>query len=69
MNIAPSIHRIGERSIVNAYLVEEVGEVTIIDAGLPGYYSDIPRELTPMGRSLSDVRALLLTHGHSDRWA
>ena len=66
MRIAPNIHRIGSQSIVNAYLVEEAGEVTIIDAGMPGYYGDIPRELTAMGRSIGDVRALVLTHGHSD---
>jgi glyoxylase-like metal-dependent hydrolase (beta-lactamase superfamily II) len=66
MKIAPGIHRIGDRSFVNAYLLEEAGEVTIIDAGLPGYYRDIPRELAAMGRTVADVRALLLTHGHSD---
>ncbi len=66
MKIAPSIHRIGEKSIVNAYLIEEAGEVTIIDAGVPGYYDDFPRELAAMGRTVSDVRALVLTHGHSD---
>ena len=66
MRIAPNIHRIGSDSIVNAYLVEEAGEVTIIDAGVPGYYGDIPRELAAMGRSIGDVRALVLTHGHSD---
>lgn len=66
MKIAPHIHRIGNDSIVNAYLVEEAGEVTIIDAGVPGYYGDIPRELAAMGRSVTDVRALVLTHGHSD---
>jgi glyoxylase-like metal-dependent hydrolase (beta-lactamase superfamily II) len=66
MRIAPKIHRIGGDSIVNAYLVEDAGEVTIIDAGVPGYYGDIPRELTEMGRSIADVRALVLTHGHSD---
>jgi glyoxylase-like metal-dependent hydrolase (beta-lactamase superfamily II) len=66
MRIAPNIHRIGSQSIVNAYLVEEAGEVTIIDAGVPGYYGDILRELAGMGRSIGDVRALVLTHGHSD---
>jgi glyoxylase-like metal-dependent hydrolase (beta-lactamase superfamily II) len=66
MRIAPGIHRIGERSIVNAYLVEEAGEVTIIDAGVPGYYRVIPGELAAMGRTVADVRALLLTHGHTD---
>jgi len=66
MQIAPSIHRVGSNSMVNAYIVEEGGEVTIIDAGLPGAYADLPGELERMGRSVADVRALVLTHGHSD---
>ena len=66
MKIAPGIHRIGDRSFVNSYLLDDAGEVTIIDAGLPGYYRDIPRELAAMGRTVADVRALLLTHGHTD---
>ncbi len=66
MKVAPGIHRLGDRSIVNSYLVEESGEVTIIDAGVPGFYRDIPGELAAMGRTVADVRALVLTHGHSD---
>ena len=66
MKIAPGIHRIGDRSIVNSYLLEDAGEVTIIDAGVPGYYRDIPGELALMGRTVADVRALVLTHGHTD---
>jgi glyoxylase-like metal-dependent hydrolase (beta-lactamase superfamily II) len=66
MKIAPGINRIGTDSIVNSYLVEEAGEVTIIDAAMPGFYDDIPKELASMGRSVEDVRAVVLTHGHSD---
>jgi glyoxylase-like metal-dependent hydrolase (beta-lactamase superfamily II) len=66
MKIAASIHRLGDKSIVNSYLVEESREVTIIDAGVPGFYRDIPRELAAMGRTVADVRALVLTHGHTD---
>jgi glyoxylase-like metal-dependent hydrolase (beta-lactamase superfamily II) len=66
VKLAPSIHRIGSASMVNAYLLEEGGQVTIIDAGMPGLYADIPIELAAMGRTISDVRALVLTHGHSD---
>jgi glyoxylase-like metal-dependent hydrolase (beta-lactamase superfamily II) len=66
VKVAPGIHRLGDRSIVNSYLVEESGEVTIIDAGVPGFYRDIPGELAAMGRTVADVRALVLTHGHSD---
>ena len=65
MKIAPSLHRLGT-SLVNSYLVEEAGHVTIIDAGLPGYWSDLPSELASMGRSLDDVRAVVLTHGDTD---
>ena len=65
MQIAPSLHRLGSGS-VNAYLVEEGGLVTIVDAGLPGYWGELPGELAAMGRSLEDIRALVLTHGHSD---
>jgi hypothetical protein len=43
--VAPGIHRIGADSRVNAYLLEEAGEVTLIDAAMPGYYGDLPREL------------------------
>ena len=66
MELAPGIRRIGSDSIVNSYLVEEGGEVTIIDAGAPGLWSLVPRELEAMGRRLDDVRAIVLTHGHSD---
>ncbi len=65
MNLAPSLHRLGS-SLVNSYLVEEGGLVTIVDAGLPGYWNDLPKELAAMGRSLDDVRAVVLTHGDTD---
>ena len=64
--VAPGIHRIGADSRVNAYLLEEAGEVTLIDAAMPGYYGDLPRELAAMGRTIDDVRAVVLTHGHTD---
>ena len=66
MEIAPGIRRIGGQGLVNVYLLEEAGEVTIVDAGLPGLWKDLPGELASMGRTLDDVRALVLTHAHSD---
>jgi glyoxylase-like metal-dependent hydrolase (beta-lactamase superfamily II) len=65
MEIGPRIRRIG-RGVVNSYLLETAGEVTIVDAGAPSYFGDLPAELAAMGRSLEDVRAVVLTHGHSD---
>ena len=65
MRIAPGIHRIGT-GLVNSYLIEEGGEITIVDAGAPGYWSDLPEELAAMGRTFADIRALVLTHAHID---
>ena len=65
MQIATGIHRLGT-GLVNSYLVDDGGGVTIVDAGMPGYWSDLRDELSLMGRSLADVRAVVLTHGHSD---
>jgi len=66
MQIVPGIHRIGDEGLVNSYLVEESGEITIVDAGLAGLYRELPKELASLSRTLDDVRALVLTHGHGD---
>ena len=65
MKLGPSLHRIGN-DIVAAYLVDTADGVTIIDAGLPGHWRELVAELTAMGRSLADVRGLVLTHGDAD---
>jgi glyoxylase-like metal-dependent hydrolase (beta-lactamase superfamily II) len=67
MQLAPSLHRLGSSSLVNSYLVEDGGAVTIIDAGLPGYYGkDLPAELASIGRTIDDVKGVVLTHGDTD---
>ena len=66
MELAPRVHRVGRDSIVNSYLVEEAGEITIVDAGAPGLWRLVPAELAAMGRTVEDVRAIVLTHGHTD---
>lgn len=65
MRITDAVHRVGDDR-VGCYLLEEAGSVTIVDAGLPGYYGDLTAELAAMGRTIEDVRAIVLTHGHSD---
>ncbi len=65
MRLSPSLHRVGN-GLVNSYLIDDGGEVTVIDAGMSGQYRDLVRELAAMGRSLDDVRALVLTHGDTD---
>jgi len=63
--VAPRIRRLGAE-IVNSYLVEDGGAITVVDAGAPAYWADLPDELAAIGRTLADVRAIVLTHGHED---
>jgi glyoxylase-like metal-dependent hydrolase (beta-lactamase superfamily II) len=65
VEVAPRIHRVGAE-IVSSYLVEDGGEVVLVDAGAPADWAMLPNELAAMGRSLDDVRAVLLTHAHED---
>ena len=65
MEVAPGIRRIGP-GLANVYLFQEAGAVTIVDAGMPGYWRALPAELAAMGRTLEDVRAVVLTHAHTD---
>ena len=65
MQIAKGLHRIGS-DIVNSYLIVGADGVTIIDAGLPRYWRHLNRELAQLGKTLDDVRALILTHGDTD---
>jgi glyoxylase-like metal-dependent hydrolase (beta-lactamase superfamily II) len=65
MRLAPGLHRIGS-DVVSVYLVEDAAGVTIVDAGLPGHWRELERELTQMGRSLDEVRGIVLTHGDTD---
>jgi glyoxylase-like metal-dependent hydrolase (beta-lactamase superfamily II) len=65
MQIAEGLYRVGS-PMVNSYLVVEGDGVTIIDAGLPGYWKLLQAELDAIGKRLSDVHALILTHGDTD---
>lgn len=65
MRLAPSLHRIGN-DIVAAYLIVAPDGITLVDAGLPGLYADLERELDAIGRPLADIRGVVLTHGDSD---
>jgi glyoxylase-like metal-dependent hydrolase (beta-lactamase superfamily II) len=65
MKIAEGLYRVGS-DIVNSYLVVGEDGVTIIDAGLPRYWNLLNSELSRIGKTLDDVRALILTHGDTD---
>lgn len=65
MQLAPSLHRIGN-DIVAAYLVVSDDGVLLVDAGLPGHWRELVAELAGLGRTVADVRGVVLTHGDTD---
>jgi glyoxylase-like metal-dependent hydrolase (beta-lactamase superfamily II) len=65
VKLAPNLHRIGN-DVVSCYLVDTPEGITLIDAGLPGHWRDLQRELHSLGKSPADIRGLVLTHGDSD---
>ena len=64
--VATGVWRAGTRW-VNWYLLDAGSEgCVVVDAGLPAYHRDLGRSLAAMGKKPSDVRAVVLTHGHVD---
>ncbi len=62
---APGIHRI-EDAFTNWFLVEDDGRLTVVDAGVPGSWQSLGEALRRIGRSRSDIEAVVLTHAHFD---
>jgi glyoxylase-like metal-dependent hydrolase (beta-lactamase superfamily II) len=65
MLLAPHLHRLGN-DIVASYLIETDEGITLIDAGMPGHWRDLQSTLAEIGRPVSDIRGVVLTHGDSD---
>jgi glyoxylase-like metal-dependent hydrolase (beta-lactamase superfamily II) len=63
--VADRIHRLGDR-YVNWYVIEDGDKLTVLDAGFPGHWGQLPALLQAIGRTLADVDAILLTHAHAD---
>ena len=64
-DVAPRIHRV-ENAYTNWYLVEDDGQVTVVDTGIPASWKSLRSALTQLGRSTGDVAAVVLTHAHAD---
>jgi glyoxylase-like metal-dependent hydrolase (beta-lactamase superfamily II) len=63
--VADRVHRLGDH-YVNWYVLEDEGRLTVIDAGLPGHWEQLPSLLTTIGRTVDDIVVVLLTHRHPD---
>jgi glyoxylase-like metal-dependent hydrolase (beta-lactamase superfamily II) len=64
-NVVPGVHRL-EHAYVNCYLVEEGTGVTIVDAAFPSTWRHLMSALDAIGRTATDIEAVILTHGHFD---
>ena len=64
-NVAEGVHRV-EDAYTNWYLVEADEGLTVVDAGVPTSWHSLGRALRRLGKSLDEVRALILTHAHFD---
>jgi glyoxylase-like metal-dependent hydrolase (beta-lactamase superfamily II) len=65
VRIAPGLHRIGN-DLVAFHLVVTDDGLTLVDAGVPGHWSELLAELDAIGRSVDEIRGVVLTHGDSD---
>jgi glyoxylase-like metal-dependent hydrolase (beta-lactamase superfamily II) len=64
-DVAAGVHRI-EDAFTNWYIIESERGLTIVDAGVPGSWESLQDALVQLGRPITDVRALVLTHAHFD---
>jgi Metallo-beta-lactamase superfamily len=65
MEVADGIHRFGTR-MVNWYLIERGDGLTLVDAGMRGYWPQLERAVGALGRKVEEVEAVVLTHAHAD---
>jgi glyoxylase-like metal-dependent hydrolase (beta-lactamase superfamily II) len=70
LEVAPGVHAINLLSVpaaisVSVFAIPEA-DVTLVDAGIAGLLGRIESGLADLGRSLADVRRVVVTHGHPD---
>jgi glyoxylase-like metal-dependent hydrolase (beta-lactamase superfamily II) len=66
MEIIPGIHRIDGVRGANAYLVIGEDETLAIDTGMPGNAKRIAAYVEGLGKNLSDIKFIILTHADID---
>ena len=66
MEIVPGIHKVDGTWGGNVYLLAGSDSLTLVDAALPFNAGKIRRYIESIGRTLSDVRQVVLTHSHPD---
>jgi glyoxylase-like metal-dependent hydrolase (beta-lactamase superfamily II) len=63
--VAPGVHRFGN-AVFNCYLIEDGNALTLLDAGVKAFHPLLRAYLRERGRTVHDIEAVILTHGHPD---
>jgi glyoxylase-like metal-dependent hydrolase (beta-lactamase superfamily II) len=64
--IVPGIYTVEGLLIGRVYVIESADGLTVIDASLPNSVRKIESEIASLGRKLTDIKRLLVTHAHPD---
>ena len=64
-DVVPGVHLV-THGHTNCYVVEDEDGVTLVDAAYPRTWGLVRRLLGTVGRSASEIRGLVITHGHFD---
>ena len=66
MLVQPGIEYVDDTSPAHVYVLDDGGEITLIDAGLPNEAPKVLGYLERTGRKPSQVKRIVLTHRHGD---
>lgn len=66
MQVQPGIEYVDDTSPAHIYVLDDGGEITLIDAGLPNEAPKVLGYLERTGRKPSQVKRIVLTHRHGD---
>ena len=66
MKVQEGIEYVDETSPAHIYVLDDGGEITLIDAGLPNEAPKVLAYLEQTGRRPQQVKRILLTHRHGD---
>lgn len=65
VEVADRVWRLGTKQ-TNWYVVVDGNAVTVVDTGFPGHVRQLEPGLERIGRKLSDIAAVVITHAHVD---
>ena len=66
MQVVPGIEYVDDTVPAHIYVLDDKGEITLIDAGLPDEAPKVLKYLQRTGRSVDQVKRIVLTHRHGD---